>query len=117
MLDPANSSDIERAKRQQQVIQAIRDRILNANMLPQMIVDAPGIWSRMSRTVQSGLSLDQMLRLAVYLKDVPKENIHQGVIEYKHVTPTMWNGASVLIPNRTTLGPLLVDVFGPNYNR
>ena len=112
-----DSSDIDRARRQQQVITAVRDRILNLNLLPELLVRAPGLWAQLSRHVQSGLSLDQILRLAVYAADIPAQNIRQGVIDYRYVQSINWNGAAVLVPNRASIGPLLVEVFGPDYNR
>lgn len=111
------SSDLDRAKRQQQIILAVREKVLKLNMLPDLLVQAPGLWSQLSRDVHSGLSLDQLLRLVVYAQDIPKENIRNAVIDYGYVTPTMWNGAAVLIPNRTAIGPLLVNIFGSNYNQ
>jgi len=112
-----NSSDVDRARRQQQVIMTVRAKILNLNMLPELVVQAPGLWSNLSRNIRAGLSFDQLLQLAVYLKDVPKENVRQGVIDYRYVIPTNWDGASVLIPNRESLGSLMVEVFGAGYNR
>ena len=111
------TNDFDRAKRQQEVITAVRNKILDLNMLPELIAQAPNLWGSMSRNIHTGLSLDQLLRLVVYVKDIPVENIKQGVIDYSYVTPTMWDGASVLVPNRASLGPLLVQVFGANYNQ
>ncbi len=110
------TNDFDRAKRQQQVILALRDKILNLNMAPSLIQKAPTLWDQFSKTTHSGLTFDQLLRLAVYLKDVPKENIHQGVIDYNYVTPVKWNGMDVLVPERATIGPLLKQIFGSNYN-
>lgn len=110
------SSDIDRARRQQQVILAVRDKILNANMLPELLIRAPGLWAELDRHIKSGLSIDQLLRLAVYAKDIPLGNVRQGVIDFKYVQSINWNGAAVLVPNRAAIGPLLADVFGTNYN-
>jgi polyisoprenyl-teichoic acid--peptidoglycan teichoic acid transferase len=111
-------SDFERARRQQQVIFAIRDRILNLNMLPQMIVNAPGMLSNLQDNIYTGLSLDQMIQLALYVKDVPPENIRTGVIDGRYIMPYITpEGASVLIPNRSMLGLLMVEVFGENYSQ
>jgi LCP family protein required for cell wall assembly len=110
-------SDIERAERQQQVIYAIRDRILNLEMLPQLIFQAPSLLNAWSDNVYTGLSLDQMIELALYVKDIPQENLISGVIDYTYLTS--WRtpqGADVLIPNRARLGDLMVQVFGPNYS-
>lgn len=112
------SSDFQRAQRQQMVLYAIRDRILEPGMLAQLIIQAPTLYAQFQDNVATGLTLDQMIQLALYVKDVPTENINTGVIDQRYVmnysTP---QGASVLIPNRATLGPLMVEVFGATYNR
>lgn len=110
------SSDVERARRQQQVMYALRDKILSKDLLPTLIPSLPGLYNSMSGHVQSGLGLDQLIALGLFAKDVQFESIKRGVIDYRNVTPTMWDGMSVLIPNRSTLAPLLIEVFGANYN-
>jgi LCP family protein required for cell wall assembly len=111
------TSDIDRARRQQEVIMAVRERVLNVNLMPDLLMQAPNLWNSLSRHVQTGLTLDQVLRLVVYLKDLPRENIRQAVIDYRYVIPTLWDGASVLVPTRDLIGPLLVETFGPTYNQ
>ncbi len=112
-----DSSDLDRAKRQQQIMITVRDKILNLNMIPELVVRAPTLWSQLSRHIKSGLTFDQLLRLALYVKDIPISSIRTGVIDYGYVQPIRWNGADVLVPNRQSIGPLLVQVFGPNYNQ
>lgn len=110
-------SDVQRAERQQQVIYAVRDRILDMNMLPQLIVQSPTLLAALQDNVYTGLTLDQMIQLAWYIKDIPEDNIRTGVIDFSYTRPwTTSQGASVLIPDRTRLGQLMVQVFGPNYS-
>jgi anionic cell wall polymer biosynthesis LytR-Cps2A-Psr (LCP) family protein len=110
-------NDFQRAQRQQLVIYAIRDKLLSADILPQLIVNSPSLWATFSQGVYTGLSLEQIIQLALYVKDVPAEHIHTGVIDERYTmnysTP---QGAAVLVPNRAILGDLMVDVFGPNYS-
>ncbi len=111
-------SDFARAQRQQQVIQAFRDRVLDLNMLPQLIVTAPGMLGHLRDSVYTGLSVDQIIQLALFAKDVPQENIRRGVIDGRYIMPyTTPQGASVLVPNRSMLGQLMIEVFGPNYSQ
>jgi len=112
------SSDIQRAERQQQVIFAIRDRVLNLDMIPQLLVQAPSIWNTLSDNVYTGLNLEQLIQLGLYAKDIDLDNINTGVIDFSYLQGyTTESGASVLIPNRARLGGLMSEVFGTNYSQ
>ena len=112
------SSDIQRAERQQQVIYALRDRILNRDMVPTLLAQSPGLWSSWQDNVYTGLSFEQIIQLGLYAKDVPRENITMGVVDYQYLQS--WStpeGASVLIPNVSRLPELMIRVFGADYNQ
>jgi len=111
-----SSNDFDRIERQQQVLYAVRDRVLSFDMLPQLAVNAPTLWAQIQNGVQTGLTLDQLLTLAWYAKDIPDENIHTGIIDTDYTSfYTTPSGSSVLIPDRWNIGQLMVQVFGPNY--
>lgn len=111
-------SDIQRAERQQQVLYAIRDQVLTNEMIPTLLTRAPELWISWQDNVSTGLSIEQIIQLALYARDVPLENITMDVIDYSYLQSyTTPGGASVLIPNRARLGNLMVDVFGPDYNQ
>lgn len=110
-------NDLERARRQQQVVFALRDRVLGLNMLPTLIVQAPNLLESLSENVKTGLTLNEMIQLAWFVRDMPIENIETGVIDYQYVQNyTTERGEQVLIPVRSRLGTLLVEVFGNNYS-
>ncbi len=111
------SDDIDRQRRQQDVIYAIRERVINLNMIPELAIKAPTLWSQFDEGVDTGLSLDQMLQLAWYLKDVPAESFTRGVLDWEYVVSWDYNGQAVLVPNREKIGGLMVRVFGDGYNR
>jgi len=111
-------NDFERARRQQEVIFAIRDRVLGVNMLPQLIVRAPSLISSWEDNVYTNLSLEQIIQLAWYLKDIPLENIQTGVVDYNYTTNYFTSlGEAVLIPSVERLSELLTNVFGANYSQ
>ncbi len=111
------NSDVDRAQRQQQVIYSIRDQVLDFNMLPQLIIQAPTLLETYKDNVYTGLSLQDMIELAWFAKDIPRDNITTGVIDYRYVTNYETdNGSQVLVPNNYTLGNLMVEVFGANYS-
>jgi len=109
-------SDIHRAGRQQQVLFAIRDKIVDFGMLPRLVFEAPSLYANFDDNVLTSLNLDQMIELAWYFKDIPGGNINTGVIDYSMLQPyTTSSGAQVLIPIRSRIGDLMVGVFGTNY--
>lgn len=111
-------SDIQRAERQQHVLRAMRERVLRLDMLPSLLLQAPQLWASWTDNVHTGLNLEQMIQLALYLKDVPAQNIHMGVVDYRYVQSYETSrGESVLIPNRAALGALMTEVFGAGYTR
>lgn len=111
-------SDFERARRQQMVLFALRDQLFNADVFPQLLVRSPQLFSSVSRNVTTSLSLDQILQVALYMKDIPPENIHTGVIDGNYsVDYVTAEGAAVLIPQRQRLAMLMTDVFGTNYSQ
>ncbi len=110
-------NDFVRAQRQQLVLNALRDRVLSPDLLPQLIIQSPSLLAAVNDGLYTGLTLDQLIQLALYLKDIPAENLRTGVINEQYTigysTP---QGASVLVPDRERIGPLMVEVFGTNYS-
>jgi LCP family protein required for cell wall assembly len=105
-------SDFGRAQRQQDVLFAIRDKVLSLDMLPKLVEKAPALYASLQQSIDTDLSLDQMMRLAVLMKDIPRENIRTGILGADYVisyeTP---EGAQVEIPNRAVIGPYLEQIF------
>ncbi|HEX2620748.1 MAG TPA: LCP family protein, partial [Phototrophicaceae bacterium] len=111
-------NDFRRAERQQQVLYAIRDKVARPEMLPQLLTQAPAIWDSLHNNVYTGLPLDQLVQIGLYLKDVPGSNIHSGVIDYNYAVPfTTSSGAQVLLPNRDKIATLMASLFGANYSQ
>jgi len=111
------TDDFDRAKRQQQVILAVRQRILKPDVLPGIVGQAPTLWNQLSKGVLTDLTLDQALGLAWYVKDIPAENIKRGTVGDKYVQAIQYNGDTVLTPNRAIIAELLTQVFGADYSR
>jgi LCP family protein required for cell wall assembly len=110
----AGGSDIERAKRQQQVIMAIRDRILQYDQLPTLISKAPALYQQLSEGIRTNMNLQQAIQLAPLVFQIPTENIKKGVIG-----PNMFyekilsgpNAKQILIPISNQIRLLRDDIF------
>lgn len=75
--------DIGRAKRQQKVIFGIRDVVLSPENFPKLLAQASQLYNTFSAGIHTNLSLGDAVRLAVLVKDIPKANIRNEVIDNK----------------------------------
>lgn len=105
-------TDFNRSYRQQQVLFAARQQALNLG-IGEMLLRAPSLYREVEEGIRTDLSLEQMLRLAKTLSDIPSENIRNEVLDYDYVssfrTP---GGASVLLLRPETATPLIQSLFG-----
>jgi hypothetical protein len=109
--------DFDRARRQQEVIMALRSQILNFHQLPVLIQKAPKLYHELSSGIRTNLTLDQVIQLALLAAQVDEKDIKQGVfdphkdVQYATVM-TKDGSASVLIPNPEQIRLLRDRVFG-----
>jgi len=73
--------DIGRAKRQQKVIFAIRDTVLDPTNFPSLLAQAPQLYNTFSNGIHTNLPLEDAIKLAVLVRDIPKEDIRNAVID------------------------------------
>jgi LCP family protein required for cell wall assembly len=73
--------DFGRSKRQQDVIMAIRENILQVNMMPKLIAKAPALYQDLSSGIRTNMTLDQLIRLALLAQKIDTKSIKRGVIE------------------------------------
>ena len=78
--------DFDRASRQQILIMAIRDRILDFNMMPRLVANAPQIYNDLAAGINTNMSLNQAIKLAWSAIDVDRDKISQVVISNEYVT-------------------------------
>ena len=78
-----------------------------------MLLRAPSLYREVEEGIRTDLSLEQMLRLAKTVSDMPSGNIRNEVLDYDYVssyrTP---GGASVLLLRPETAVPLIESLFG-----
>ena len=108
----SSGSDFDRAARQQQVVMAIRDRILSAEMLPTLIKNSPALYQSLSSGISSNLTLMQLVRLAWVAQQIPEENIRQGVIGVDQVDfAYSYDGQDILRPLPDEIRQLRDQIF------
>jgi LCP family protein required for cell wall assembly len=107
-------ADFARAQRQQQVIMGIRDRLLEPGVITDLISRAPALYNEFSSGINTNFSLDEVIQLAWLAKDIPAENIYQGVIGEKHINfGKSPDGLDVLKPLPDQIRLLRDEIFIP----
>jgi LCP family protein required for cell wall assembly len=104
-------NDFQRAHRQQQVIMAVRQKLLGLG-LPELLRQAPFLYQQVSSGIRTDLSLDELIGLARTAAGIQSEGIRTEVLDQDYVmsyrTP---EGASVLVPLNEQIAPLIQDLF------
>jgi LCP family protein required for cell wall assembly len=104
-------NDFNRARRQQQVVMATRDKVLGLG-IGEMIDQAPTLFQQLSQSFRTDLSLNDVVGLGRAASEIPNENIRNEVIDHNYVTNYRTEmGASVLIPINDLIAPLLQEMF------
>jgi anionic cell wall polymer biosynthesis LytR-Cps2A-Psr (LCP) family protein len=109
------ATDFDRAGRQQEVMRAVRDKVLSVGGITQFIGQAPKLYSDLKDGFKTNLSLDEMLQLGSLVTQIPKDNFHFGVMNYLYVDQAKTTtGDEVLILKTNAVRPLLQQVFNPD---
>jgi len=104
-------NDFGRAQRQQQVILAARDKALGLG-IGNLILKAPDLYEQLERGIRTDLSLDQIVRLARTVSDIPAEDIRRDVIDYDYVYSHLTEaGSQVLVLDNAKASPLIQSLF------
>jgi len=107
--------DFDRSDRQQQVIMAVRERILRFDMLPTLVLNAPTLYKTISDGIKTNLSLGQMIRLAWLAKQIPEENIKLAAIGMNEVIADKSpDGQDIYLPIPDRIQTTLNEVFAPS---
>lgn len=107
-----SGSDFDRLQRQQQVIMAVRDKVLRFELLPQLLPKLPELLKTVGDAVQTDLQLKEMLNLVQLASQIDDEHIKTAVIDSSMtVDTTTPNGAQVLIPRRDEIRAVVDEIF------
>lgn len=104
--------DYNRAGRQQQVIQAVLDKVLRASMIPTLIAKAPQLFATLRGSIDTDMPLTTAIGLAQYVGQNSLTEVRQLVLDNRFGTETYSDdGAWILLPNRERIRVAMRDFF------
>lgn len=110
-----DGGDFDRARRQQQVLDAVRAEVLSAGGILNFVSQAPRLWEELSSNYRTNLTYDEIISLGLLMSEIEKDNIHYAVIDNLYVSFGM-NPAGdqqVLYPDYGSISDLIQRVFFP----
>jgi LCP family protein required for cell wall assembly len=107
--------DFDRARRQQQVILAIRRQLLRADVQKILLSNPKGVWDIFSAGIKTNVPFDAAFRLGMLALKINPEQITQKVIAPpEHVTHALSpEGLSILKPITQNIRILRDEIFTP----
>jgi LCP family protein required for cell wall assembly len=107
-----SGGDFDRAKRQQEVILAVRNKILSAGGASALLGNALTLWQSVSANVRTDLTLDELIELALAAQEI--NDIRSATIGEGEVLPGVGtDGSDILIPIQTDIFALVADLTRP----
>ncbi len=108
-------SDYGRARRQQDVIRAVVDKVTRADMVASLLPQAWKLVSTMRSSIDTNIPIPVQLELASYLREAALQEIRQDVIDDRYGTvddssPAGW----ILIPDRELVRTAVDRFFSPS---
>lgn len=103
-----STSDFDRARRQQQILLAIRQKASSLSAIPRW----PPLARAITGAVETDLGAGEMLALALLAARVEPSNLDQVVLERPYVASySRDDGAAVQLPNWELINPLVEEIF------
>jgi LCP family protein required for cell wall assembly len=105
------SSDFDRGRRQQEVLRALFTQALQTGTISRI----PELYNNLRSTVETDLSLGDILQLALYAPKMTNADIRSYYIRPPYVSSWITEGgAYVLLPNEAALKQMLTEALSPS---
>ncbi|MEZ4868384.1 MAG: LCP family protein [Caldilineaceae bacterium] len=106
--------DYGRARRQQDVIRAVVDKVLRADMIPTLLPKAWMLFSTMRSSIETNIPIPVQIELAGYMRSAALQEIRQEVLDNRYGEEKITEDAGwILIPDRQKVRAAMDHFFTP----
>jgi LCP family protein required for cell wall assembly len=110
-----SGADFDRARRQQEVLRALRNEALSLGGITNLAAHAPALWDELADSYRTNVTLEELLALGRLMGEIDGEDIRSGVVDNRYVdlgtTPA---GDQVLIPRASSVSFLFQQILNPH---
>lgn len=108
------NSDLDRIRRQQEVLEALRQHVLSRGGVEQLIRQATSLWTELAGSYKTSLALNEITGLALLMTEIERDNIRYNQVGIGQIDPrTNNNGDQILVPISSAIQTLITDTFYP----
>lgn len=106
--------DYNRARRQQEIIRAVADKVMSAGMIPQLLGKAPQLLMTMQNSIETDLPVPLGIELAQGLQNGSTGEMERLVLDNRYGEETFSSeGAWILLPDRSKVRVALDSFYAP----
>jgi len=106
--------DLDRARRQQQVLEAVRSYVLSAGGIQQFLTQIPALWEELSGSYRTDLTLQEIVGLGFLMNEIDRDDIQYRVIGTGYIIPDQnAEGDQILLPIHSEIQNLISETFYP----
>lgn len=107
-----SDNDYGRIARQQQLLQAVMDKVLTADMIPTLIARSPQLMNAMRTSFNTDMPLTTAIDIARYVRSNAFETVREQVLDTRYAGES-WSteGYWILLPDRQKMRPMLNEFF------
>lgn len=100
--------DLDRARRQQRIVWAVRNQVLKENLLPRV----PALYQSLANSIQTDIGLVTMLRMVRFVLAIDPDNVHSFVIAPPQLVTESWRqGMFVFVPDWPAIATAAQKIF------
>lgn len=104
--------DFDRARRQQQVLDAVRAEVLSGGGIVNFVTQALPLWQELQGNYRTNLELNEIIALGRLMSSIKRENIRYSVVDnFYAALGQSPQGDEVLIPDFTSIRDLVMRTF------
>ncbi len=106
--------DFDRARRQQQALEAVRAEVLSAGGIVNFVAQALPLWEALQGNYRTNLTLNEILALGGLMGEIEREDIRYRVIDNLYAYPGLSpQGDQVLHPDFNAIRALILETLYP----
>lgn len=100
--------DLDRARRQQRFVWAVRNQVLKENLLPRL----PALYQTLAGSIQTDIGIVTALRVARFVLSIDPNNVHSFVLAPPQLLTESWRqGMFVFIPDWPAISAAAQNIF------